>query len=165
MYDPVHDRLRVDAATEPGVPVLLAELGAEDGGSASVTGFRQLEQEPAEELVGPVEQPFVEHEDLVGGALADELPLAPGALPALAPEVLEVGRPHVARPHPPLARRLGERAGQVRLPGAGRSQDHDVLPALGVCLVKSSFLKWACASFGFGHETSSGSGAGTPLSS
>lgn len=39
-----------------------------------------------------------------------------------------------------------------------------VAPA-NLCLVKSSIMKWACASFGFGHETSSGSGAGTPPSS
>ena len=31
VHDPVHDCVRVDPAAEPRVPVLLLELGAEDG--------------------------------------------------------------------------------------------------------------------------------------
>lgn len=32
-----------------------------------------------------------------------------------------------------------------------------------MCLVKFSFWKWACDSFGFGHESFSGFGAGASL--
>jgi len=91
--DAVHDGVSVDPAAEPGVPVLLAELGAEDGGRRAVAGLHELEQEAPEELVGAVEQPLVEHEDLEGRVLPRDLALAAGALARLAPELLQVGAP------------------------------------------------------------------------
>ena len=47
MDDAVHDGVGVDPAAEPGVPVLLAELGAEDRGDRPVARLHQLEQEGA----------------------------------------------------------------------------------------------------------------------
>ena len=131
MDDAVHDGVGVDPAAEPGVPVLLAELCAEDRGGRAVAGLHELEQEAPEELVGAVEQPLVEHEDLEGRVLPRDLALAAGALARLAPELLQVGAPDVAGPHPPLAGGLGDRAGQVGLARAGGPLQHHALAALG----------------------------------
>ena len=46
------------------MPVLLAALRAEDRGSLVVVELEDLDQESAEAVVRPAEQPFVEDEDL-----------------------------------------------------------------------------------------------------
>ena len=80
-----------------------------------VPQLHQLLQHRPELGIGPVEQPLVDHEQAERPVLPDELALAARALPALPPEVLEVGLPDVARPHPPGAGGLRERAGEVGL--------------------------------------------------
>ena len=55
-------------AAEPGAPVLLAELGAEDRKRRTVAGLHELEQEALEELIWHVEQSIVEHQRLEDGA-------------------------------------------------------------------------------------------------
>lgn len=91
----VHDRVGVDAAAEPGMPVLLPGLRAEHGRRGAVVCLHELEQEGSIRFVGPVERPFVQHEDLEGGVLAHEPRLAVGLLPRRAPQPLQVGAPHV----------------------------------------------------------------------
>lgn len=71
MYDPVHDRVRVDPAAEPRVPVLLLELGAEDGGGRAVPQLHQLQQHRLELGVRPVQQPLVDHEQAERAVLAN----------------------------------------------------------------------------------------------
>ena len=44
VHDPVHDRVGVDPAAEPRVPVLLLELGAEDGRGGAAPQLHQLQQ-------------------------------------------------------------------------------------------------------------------------
>ncbi len=61
MDDTVHDRVRVHAA-EPRVPVLLSELRAQDGRCPPVAQLEKLQQHPPEQLVRPLEQPLVDHE-------------------------------------------------------------------------------------------------------
>ena len=62
--DAVHDRLGRDIGTEPGMPVLLPVLGADDRRPLVVAKLEDLEQEASEAVVWPAEQPFVEDEDL-----------------------------------------------------------------------------------------------------
>lgn len=97
------------------MPVLLFELGAEYGRGRAVPQLHQLQQHGPELRVRLVEQPLVDYEHVERPVLADELALAARPLPALPPEVLEVGPPDVARPHPPCADCLRERAGEVGL--------------------------------------------------
>lgn len=111
--DAVHDGVGAGAAAGPGVPVLLAELCAEDRGGRAVTSLHEPGQEAPEELVRPVEQPPVEHEHLEGRVPPRDPPLPAGALARLAPQPLQVGAAHMAGAHPPLARGLGDRAGEV----------------------------------------------------
>ena len=66
--DAVHDGVGVDAAAEPGMPVLLLELSAEDCG-----GF-------LESPLHHLEQPFVQHEQLEVRHLPHELGVAPGLI-------------------------------------------------------------------------------------
>ena len=129
VHDPVHNRVGVDPAAEPRVPVLLLELGAEDCRGGAVPQLHQLQQHGPELRVRLVEQPLVDHEQPERAVLADELALAAGALPALPPEVLEVELPDVARPDPPGAGGLRERAGEVGLACAGEPLQHHVLAA------------------------------------
>lgn len=55
--DPAHDCVRVDPAAEPWVPVLLLELGAEDGRGRAVPQLYQLQQHRPELSVRLVQQP------------------------------------------------------------------------------------------------------------
>ena len=89
MHDPVHDRVGMHPAAEPRVPVLLLELGAEDGRGRAVPQLHQLQQHGPEPRVRLVQQPLVDHEQAERAVLADQLPLAARALAALPPEVLE----------------------------------------------------------------------------
>lgn len=73
VHDAVHYGVGVHAAPKPRVPVLLAELRAEDGGAGPVARLHELQQEAPEQLVRAVEEPLVQHEHLEGGVLADEL--------------------------------------------------------------------------------------------
>lgn len=98
MDDAVHDRVRVHAAAEPRVPVLLSELRAQDGRCPPVAQLEKLQQHPPEQFVRPLEQPLVDHEQAERPVLPQQLPLAAGPAAALAPEVLEVGLPYVAGP-------------------------------------------------------------------
>lgn len=41
VHNPVHDGVRVDPATEPRAPVLLFELGTEDGGGGAAPQFHR----------------------------------------------------------------------------------------------------------------------------
>lgn len=116
--DAVHDRVRVHAAAEPRVPVLLSELRAQDGRCPPVAQFEKLQQHPPEQLVRPLRQPLVDYEQAERPVLPQQLPLAAGPVAALAPEVLEVGLPYVAGPDPLGAGRLGERTREVGLAGA-----------------------------------------------
>ena len=75
-------------------------------------------------------QKTVEHERAVPAELPEQLALAALPRPAVAPQVLQVGLPHVAGAHPFGARRLRERAGEVGLARAGRALHHDVGSAL-----------------------------------
>ena len=131
MDDSVHDRVRVHAAAEPRVPVLLPELRAQDGRRPPVAQLEKLQQHPPEQLVRPLEQPLVDHEQAERPVLTQQLPLAAGPVAALAPEVLEVGLPYVAGPDPLGAGRLGERAREVGLAVPGRPEEYDVVAALG----------------------------------
>lgn len=78
--DAVHDGVGVDAAVEPGMPVLLLELRAEDRGGLLESPLHHLEHEGAEALVGLLEQPFVQHEQLEVRHLPHELGVAPGLI-------------------------------------------------------------------------------------
>lgn len=129
VHDPVHDGVGMHPAAEPRVPVLLLELGAEYGRGRAVPQLHQLQQHRPELGVRPVEQPLVYHEQAERPVLADELALAAGPVTPLAPEVLEVGLADVARPHPPGAGGLRERAGQVGLARAGEALENHVLAA------------------------------------
>ena len=131
MDDAVHDRVRVHAAAEPRVPVLLSELRAQDGRCPPVAQLEKLQQHSPEQLVRPLQEPLVYHEQAERPVLPQQLPLAAGPVAALAPEVLEVGLPYVAGPDPLGAGRLGERAREVGLAGPGRPEEHDVVAALG----------------------------------
>lgn len=111
------------------MPVLLLELGTEDGRGRAVPQLHQLQQHGPELGVGLVQQPLVDHEQAERAVLADELALAARPLPALPPEVLEVGLADVARPHPPGAGGLRERAGEVGLTRAREPLEHHVLAA------------------------------------
>ena len=122
--DAVHDRVRVHAAAELRVPVVLPELRAQDGRRPAVTQLEKLQQHPPEQLVRLLEQ-------AERPVLTQQLPLAAWPVAALAPEVLEVGLPYVAGPDPLGAGRLGERAREVGLAGPGRPAEHDVVAALG----------------------------------
>lgn len=66
--DAVHDGVGVDAAAEPGMPVLLLELRAEDCGGLLESPLHHLEQ------------PFVQHEQLEVRHLPHELGVAPGLI-------------------------------------------------------------------------------------
>lgn len=46
VHDPFHERVGVDPAAEPRVPVLLLELGAEDGRGRAVPQLHQLLARP-----------------------------------------------------------------------------------------------------------------------
>lgn len=76
VHDPVHDRVGMYPAAEPRVPVLLLELGAEDGRCRAVPRLHQLQQHGPELRVRLVEQPFVDHQQPERTVLADELALA-----------------------------------------------------------------------------------------
>ena len=106
--DPFHNRVRVDTAAEPRMPVLLLELGAEDGRDRAAPQLHQLQQHGPKLGVRLVQQPLVVHEQAERAVLVDQLPLIARALAALPPEVFEVGLPDVARPHPPAVDGLRE---------------------------------------------------------
>ena len=135
--DAVHDRVRVHAAAEPRVPVLLSDC-VHRTVDASVAQLEKLQQHSPEQLVRPLQEPLVYHEQAERPVLPQQLPLAAGPVAALAPEVLEVGLPYVAGPDPLGAGRLGERAREVGLAGPGRPEEHDVVAALGDPQVASS---------------------------
>lgn len=124
--------MMASACTPPpslGCQSFFFELGAEYGRGRAVPQLHQLQQHRPELGVRPVEQPLVYHEQAERPVLADELALAAGPVTALAPEVLEVGLADVARPHPPGAGGLRERAGQVGLARAGEALENHVLAA------------------------------------
>lgn len=78
MHDPVHNRVRVYPAAEPRVPVLLLELGAEDGrgrAAPQLNQLNQLQQHRPELSVRLVQKPLVDHEQAERAVLADELAL------------------------------------------------------------------------------------------
>lgn len=75
MHDPVHNRVRVYPAAEPRVPVLLLELGAEDGRGRAAPQLNQLQQHRPELSVRLVQKPLVDHEQAEHAVLADELAL------------------------------------------------------------------------------------------
>lgn len=75
MHDPVHNRVRVYPAAEPRVPVLLLELGAEDGRGRAAPQPNQLQQHRPELSVRLVQKPLVDHEQAERAVLADELAL------------------------------------------------------------------------------------------
>lgn len=75
MHDPVHNRVRVYPAAEPRVPVLLLELGAEDGRGRAAPQLNQLQQHRPELSVRFVQKPLVDHEQAERAVLADELAL------------------------------------------------------------------------------------------
>lgn len=60
--DAAHDGIGLHAATQARVPVVLAELRAEDDGALHVLPLRYLEQEDAELLGGFGEQSLVEEQ-------------------------------------------------------------------------------------------------------
>lgn len=115
MDDAVHDRVRKHAAAEPRAPVLLSELRAQDGRRPPVAQLEKLQQHPPEQLVRPLEQPLVDHEQVERPALPQQLPLTVRPIAALATEVIEVGLPYVAGPDPLSEGRLGECAREMRL--------------------------------------------------
>lgn len=75
VQDPVHNRVRVYPAAEPRVPVLLLELGAEDGRGRAAPQLNQLQQHRPELSVRLVQKPLVDHEQAERAVLADELAL------------------------------------------------------------------------------------------
>lgn len=75
MHDPVHNRVRVYPAAEPRVPVLLLELGAEDGRGRAAPQLNQLQQHRPELSVRLVQKPLDDHEQAERAVLADELAL------------------------------------------------------------------------------------------
>lgn len=96
--DAVHDGVGVDAAAEPGMPVLLLELRTEDRGSLLVSPLHHLEDEGAEALVELLEQPLVQHEQPEVRHLSHELGVAPEQQPTLDPPLLCLGAsPHTER--------------------------------------------------------------------
>lgn len=58
VHDPDHDRVRVDPAAAPRVPVFLLELGAEYGRSRAIPQLQQLRLELRVRLV---QQPLVDN--------------------------------------------------------------------------------------------------------
>lgn len=130
VHDPVHDRVGVHPAAEPGVPVLLAVLGAEDRGRAAVAQPHQLEQERDHPVVRPVQQPLAQDQERVLGERAHQLRHALGPLPRGVDALIQVGHPEVERAQPPGAGLPGERAGEPRLARAGGPAYHDVAAPL-----------------------------------
>ena len=129
--DAVHDRLGRDIGTEPGMPVLLPVLGADDRRPLVVAKLEDLEQEASEAVVWPAEQPFVEDEDLERAILTHGLRDPSRTLLGIFPGLIEVGAPDVVRAHPRGACLLGKRAGKTGLSGACRPEEHDVLASRG----------------------------------
>jgi hypothetical protein len=113
--DAVHDRLGGHVRAEPGMPVLLPVLRAEDRRPLVVAELEDLEQEAPEAVVRPAEQPFVEDEDLKRAILPYGLRDSARTLLRILPGLLEVGAPDVVRAHPRGARLLGKRAGKIGL--------------------------------------------------
>lgn len=66
MHDAVHDRVGMNATAGRGASVGLLELGAEDRRRRAMAQPHQLEQYPAEQLVGPLEQSLVQREQAKG---------------------------------------------------------------------------------------------------
>ena len=71
VHDPVHDPVRVSPAAEPRVPVLLLELGAEDGRGCTVPQLHRLQRHRPELGARLVEQPLVDHEQAERAVLAN----------------------------------------------------------------------------------------------
>ena len=67
VHDAVEDRVGDGVAAEPVVSFLGHQLGGERGAGRVVAEFHELEQESFEWLVGFVDEPFVDGEQVVGG--------------------------------------------------------------------------------------------------
>ena len=93
MDDAVHDRIGMDPSAQPGVPVLLLVLGAEDRGLAVAPQFHELHDHAPEVVVGLVQQPLVQHKDLEAAVFPDGLPRRPGTQLGGPPFLLQVRDP------------------------------------------------------------------------
>ena len=93
VHYPVHDGIGVNAAAQPGVPVLLLVLSAEDRGLAVAPQFHELHDHAPEVVVGLVQQPLVQHKDLEAAVFPDGLPRRPRTQLGGPPFLLQVRDP------------------------------------------------------------------------
>ena len=71
--DAVHDGISMDATSQPGVPVILSVLRAEDGGSGVMPPFDQFEDEVLFGFGDILQQPFIQDQEVVGAVLLEDL--------------------------------------------------------------------------------------------
>ena len=113
--DSVHDGVGVDAAAQPGVPIHLLVLGAEDCGLAVAPWLHELHYHAPEVVIRLVQKPFVQYEDLEGAVLPDQILRRARAHLGCPPFLFQVRDTDVAGPHPALAGLLRQSAGKVAL--------------------------------------------------
>ena len=90
VHDAVNDRLGRGVASEPRVPVLALELGAEHGRALLVAALHHLQEERAHAVVELLEQPLVQDEQLEARELLHELGVAPVPVDLRPPQLLDV---------------------------------------------------------------------------
>ena len=86
VHDAVEDRVGDGVAAEPRVPFLGHQLGGGRGAGGVVAELHELEQEAFEWLVGLVDEPFVDGEQVVGGTCVHKLGHASGQTPTIQTE-------------------------------------------------------------------------------
>lgn len=109
-HDTVEDRVGDGVASKLAVPFLGRQLGGERGAGRVVPEFHELEQESFEWLVGLVDEPFVDGEQVVGGVFAHELGHASRFAGRGRHLFGEVGHAHVYGAVPSSARGFRQRA-------------------------------------------------------
>jgi hypothetical protein len=122
--DAAHGCLSGHVRVETGMPVLLVALRTEDSGPLVVVELEDFDQESAEAVVRPAEQPFVE-------AGTRDTSLRPCKLArtllCILLGLLEVGAPDVVRTHPRGVRLLGKCTGEIGLACPYRPLVHERL--------------------------------------
>lgn len=62
MDDPIHDGVRMDAPSQPTVPVLASKLCAENRGGGIIAAFDELKEKMLLGFRGLFQKPFIENE-------------------------------------------------------------------------------------------------------
>ena len=96
MYDPVHDRIGVDTAAKPAVPVLALVLCTEDRGGAVIAALDQLKDEVLFALRHVIEQPFVKDQQTVAAEFFQELGSAVNIKRCLTEQLHQIGNADIS---------------------------------------------------------------------